>query len=116
MPQVFVYVRNDDLDKWKAVEKKSEFLHLALNRLPTPGFSEEPVKQSVSITYATPLPAEPLVISGVVRGSAFVPKPPDPETGYPCCLGKRPCKHWQWDGNRSAYVNSLTGKEREVAF
>ncbi len=44
----------------------------------------------------------------------FVPRPPDPETGYPCCQGKRPCKHWVWDGNLSAYVNSLTGKEREV--
>lgn len=30
MPQVTVYIREDDLDKWKAVEKKSEFIHNAL--------------------------------------------------------------------------------------
>lgn len=30
MPQVTVYVRDEDLDKWKAIEKKSEFLHRAL--------------------------------------------------------------------------------------
>lgn len=31
MPQVTVYVREDDLDRWKAIEKKSEWLHNALN-------------------------------------------------------------------------------------
>ena len=31
MPKVTVYVRNEDLDKWKAVEKKTEFIHNALN-------------------------------------------------------------------------------------
>ena len=31
MPQVTVYIRNEDLDKWKAVEKKTEFMHEALN-------------------------------------------------------------------------------------
>lgn len=31
MPQVTVYVRNEDLAKWKALEKKSEFIHNALN-------------------------------------------------------------------------------------
>lgn len=30
MPQVTVFVRNEDLKKWKAVEKKSEFIHKAL--------------------------------------------------------------------------------------
>lgn len=32
MPQVTVYIREDDLDKWKALEKKSEFIHTALNK------------------------------------------------------------------------------------
>ena len=31
MPQVTVYIRDDDLDKWKGMEKKSEFIHNALN-------------------------------------------------------------------------------------
>jgi hypothetical protein len=31
MPQVTVYIRERDLEKWKAIEKKSEFIHKALN-------------------------------------------------------------------------------------
>jgi len=31
MPQVTVYIRDDDLELWKSVEKKSEFIHNALN-------------------------------------------------------------------------------------
>lgn len=43
---------------------------------------------------------------------AFVPRPPDPETGYPCCEKSTPCKHWQWDSSLAGWVNSLTGKTR----
>lgn len=35
MPQVTVYVRKDDLPKWEALKKKSEFIHNALNPVPT---------------------------------------------------------------------------------
>lgn len=31
MPQVTVYIREQDLEKWKALPKKSEFIHKALN-------------------------------------------------------------------------------------
>lgn len=31
MPQVTVYIREEDLVRWKAVQKKSEFIHNALN-------------------------------------------------------------------------------------
>jgi len=31
MPQVTVYIRNEDLDKWKSIVKKSEFIHESLN-------------------------------------------------------------------------------------
>lgn len=31
MPQVTVYIREGDLEKWKALQKKSEFIHNALN-------------------------------------------------------------------------------------
>jgi hypothetical protein len=33
MPQVTVYVREKDIAKWKALEKKSEFLHQALKTI-----------------------------------------------------------------------------------
>lgn len=31
MPQITVYLRNEDIDKWKSIEKKSEWLHNLLN-------------------------------------------------------------------------------------
>ena len=30
MPQVHVYIRNDDMDAWKALDNKSQFIHDAL--------------------------------------------------------------------------------------
>jgi hypothetical protein len=36
VPKVTVYIRNDDYALWKAVEKKTEFLHNALNPVSIP--------------------------------------------------------------------------------
>ena len=33
---------------------------------------------------------------------------------YPCCKLKKPCKHWQWDGVKEGYVNSLSGRVIEA--
>lgn len=44
----------------------------------------------------------------------FVPKPPDPITGYPCCQLNKPCKHWTFNGLEGVWVNELTGKTRSV--
>jgi hypothetical protein len=44
----------------------------------------------------------------------FVPKPPDPELGYPCCQKNSPCKHWVWDGVEGLWKNTLTLKTREL--
>lgn len=46
--------------------------------------------------------------------STFVPSPPDPITGYPCCQKQAPCKHWIFNGAESHWKNELTGKIREV--
>lgn len=57
------------------------------------------------------VPAENIPNNSVGNG-AFVPRPPDPLTGYPCCLKSTPCKHWTYDGADGMWVNSLTGKRR----
>lgn len=31
MPQVTVYIRKEDMERWKKIDKKSEFIHNALN-------------------------------------------------------------------------------------
>jgi hypothetical protein len=33
MPQVTVYIRNDDLDKWREIPNKAEFIRIGLNSL-----------------------------------------------------------------------------------
>lgn len=65
---------------------------------------QEPHNSSVSIQN----------IPNVTTGAEFVPKPPDPEFGYPCCRGINPCKHWLWDDSDTIWRNSLTGKERDA--
>jgi hypothetical protein len=56
-------------------------------------------------------PSTPGVAPGVAT-EVFVPKPPDPETGYPCCQRKSPCRHWQWSSDKEAWVNTLTGASK----
>lgn len=36
MPQVTVYIREEDIEKWKALEKKAEFIHKALQVVEEP--------------------------------------------------------------------------------
>jgi hypothetical protein len=56
----------------------------------------------------SPLPA------AISKGSEFIPKPPDPELGYPCCSGNTPCKHWVFVGEEGYWQNTLTGKTRDA--
>lgn len=32
----------------------------------------------------------------------------------PCCAAKKPCKHWTFDDSKPAWVNSRSGREKEV--
>ena len=43
----------------------------------------------------------------------FVPRPPDPVTGYPCCEKNAPCKHWVWDDMNTIWKNTLTGMTKD---
>jgi hypothetical protein len=51
--------------------------------------------------------------SATPNSDTFVPKPPDPTTGYPCCLGRSPCKHWVWDDMDTQWKNTITGATRD---
>lgn len=100
MPQMTVYIRNEDLDKWKALPNKAMAISNMLN--------------STHVGRPPKVEINPLTIPGVMKGSEFIPKPPDPETGYPCCLKQVPCKHWVYNGTEGYWKNILTGKTREV--
>jgi hypothetical protein len=70
-----------------------------------------PQPQSIQTPYSSA--PDISKIPGITVGGDFVPKPPDPETGYPCCVKKSPCKHWMWDELGSVWTNTLTNKTRE---
>jgi len=71
------------------------------------------IKQNIANHQANSSVSQPATNSNN-RSEAFVPRPPDPDTGYPCCTKQTPCKHWVWDNSMPAWVNSLTGKTKEI--
>lgn len=52
MPQVTVYIRQDDLETWKAIDKKSEFMHTILNDFKDVGPSSTAPRRNASETPA----------------------------------------------------------------
>lgn len=60
-----------------------------------------------------PQMAPPVTQTGLGSSEVFVPRPPDPATGYPCCEKATPCKHWAFDGIGGVWRNSLTGATKE---
>lgn len=47
MPHANIWIRSDDLEKWEAIEKKSEFISEALNGVPPSQAKESPLPDSV---------------------------------------------------------------------
>lgn len=77
--------------------------------------SQWSVKEMRSISNAMDYLLRKGMQTNHITENKFVPKAPNPETGYACCEGKSPCKHWQWDSvSGEGYINILTGKRREV--
>ena len=109
MPTISIFVRKGDLPKWKALPNKSEWLHDKLSYEEMSGF-----KTTGDVTVVKSSDKEWEAMQQLYEPKPFVPKPPDPELGYPCCQQKRPCKHWSFDGATSTWVNELTGKTKEV--
>lgn len=73
------------------------------------------IKQNVANRQADSSTSRPTASSTISSyPEQFVPKPPDPELGYPCCTKQTPCKHWVYDGGNGVWKNTLTGKEKEV--
>jgi hypothetical protein len=48
MPQVTFYLRVEDLDKWKGLKNKAEFIHNALHNIETP----KPIVDKVEVVKA----------------------------------------------------------------
>lgn len=69
MPQVTVYIRNEDLDLWKSVEKKAEFLSSALR---TFKFAPEPPSTPSTRPLVSELTVDPQDDPDDSIGDSFV--------------------------------------------
>lgn len=107
MKQLLIKI-TDELDsKLRTIPNKSDFVRQAIEE-----------KLDGKLEPSVPSLTEERVIELIKQYSPeteqpFVPKPPDPILGYPCCQMKRPCKHWVWDSSTQEYENSLTGEHRK---
>jgi hypothetical protein len=105
MPNATIYIRGENWDKWQKVADKSLWVNTLLAN------SDDTSKYGV--ISQTPVGPTVTVLSETLKPESFIPKPPDPDLGYPCCNKRTPCKHWQWNSDKQLYINTLTGKERE---
>lgn len=56
MPHANVWIRKGDMDKWDAIDNKSEFIHNALNGVGGTYTIKQPAKQKVSISELKKIP------------------------------------------------------------
>lgn len=124
MPQQTVYIRNGDMDKWKALEHKSEFIH---NALMMKNARSETEIASIAATIEAPQFNKTVdkdfkedhtiwdLPSSAVRNRMETVVPDLLPMKMACCLMPKPCKHWVWDENRGeGYINTITGELREA--
>jgi len=104
-----IYVRKENEEVLNSIKNKSEFFNNALSGNVNGTEIRHTDSPKLRVTQKPTL-----TIPGVVRGSEFVPKPPDPEIGYPCCQANKPCKHWVFDELDIVWRNTLTGKTKEA--
>jgi hypothetical protein len=99
-----------ELDK---VSNKSEFARQAIKQ----ALTGETNKPNIDLSnYPTFSDVERMIESKlrVQPSNTFVPQPPNPLTGYPCCQKNNPCKHWVYDALDESYTNSITNKKRTL--
>lgn len=109
--RINISIDEEAVDILNQQSNKSQFIEdLIMARVPqapaTGGLTKEEVLDLIKSEIGMVPPAQ--------NNSTFVPSPPDPITGYPCCQKQAPCKHWIFNGAESHWKNELTGKIREV--
>ncbi len=112
MKQLLIRLDDDIHSALDELPNKSEFVRQAiLEKLSgTPGVPAAPQ----SISREEILSMIRLELAKQPVSNTFVPRPPDPELGYPCCQKNSPCKHWTFDGVEDIWTNTLTGATREA--
>lgn len=105
----------------KQEDPKSYIESLVLGKAPSKETPNSSVMSEGRISYLLSKQTQEIIealkeAKGSVPPSSkpFVPGPPDPIKGYPCCEMASPCKHWIFDGLGSTYMNTLTGELKDL--
>lgn len=114
MPQVTVYIREEDMNLWRGISKKSEFIHSALNGLSSNGRTADFDSANLGSSPSEPAKTYPPV-TGTLKGSpAPTPYSPpiiqnladaDPGDGWKQYDPKRP--YWSPFGDKPVYQNPM---------
>jgi hypothetical protein len=91
MPDIKVYIRTENLEKWKSIPNKSEWINTLLSN------SDDTSRYGSA--RQTPVGPVVEVLSETV-----------PPLQRACCLLKKPCIHWQYDDVMQTWTNVLTGE------
>jgi hypothetical protein len=103
---ITIYINRQNEDLFKAETEKSKLLNELLSHHYA-GFKGLPNPRKDGLPPVVVLPQ-------AKESDVFVPRPPDPETGYPCCTKSKPCRHWAFIGEEGVWKNELTEKIRTV--
>jgi len=126
MPQVTVYIREGDIEAWRGISYKSEFIHNALQDRSTydgakitlrEDLQDEPTYEKVPAIKEATAPPEPAPKLKVMTNSdlqALLGGKATPIKDEPRHVCKDNCKHWVWDTNSGKYTNSFTGEMRDA--
>lgn len=117
MPTLSVFIRKDDVEKWKALENKSESIHKLLNGdyhtlefVKGSDIAKELLNPFVGNNKIIPTQRS---ISPIDNSSSAV-EFAEQNLGPKCCQNTtKPCQHWQWNETELVFINSLTGATRE---
>jgi hypothetical protein len=117
--RINITIDQEAVDILNQQENKSQYIEdLILNKASQTqsGLTRDDVIQLIKEYTPTPQldKSSNSSVPNLQTADKFVPKPPDPEFGYPCCKGRSPCKHWVWNEMDSNWTNTLTGKVRDA--
>ena len=56
MPTISVFIRKDDVERWRALDNKSEFIHNALNGVGGLNTIKQPAPKKVTISELKKIP------------------------------------------------------------
>lgn len=102
---VSVYIRKADEELWKSLPKKTQAIHDLLN-----GRVERAAHLQKQLARVETKMVDELVETRVMP---IINVPPS-SMALACCLQRKPCIHWVFDGTSQTWTNSRTGEVKVI--